>query len=62
LTTTEYFLSVFSPILNRIDVLLTEIERRSDGLVERIKIEVSEGELDPYWSGKFEMLIDLGMI
>jgi hypothetical protein len=58
----EYFLSVFSPILNRIDVLLTEIERRSDGLVERIKIEVSEGELDPYWSGKFEMLIDLGMI
>lgn len=56
----EHFLALFGPILDRIAVILSEVSRREAGLVERIEREViDEGELDPYWASKLEMLVNL---
>lgn len=59
----EQFQRLFAPILERIQSILDEIEVRKPGLVPRIKVEVEEeGELDPYWAGKMEMLMDLELV
>lgn len=59
----EQYQKVFTPIFNRIDEVLKEIDRREPGLVDKIRTQVEEyGELDAYWSGKLEMLVSLGMI
>lgn len=59
----EEFNELFGPILERIDGLLSEISTRDAAMVERIKEEVNEdGDLDPYWAGKVEMLMTLGLI
>jgi|APLak6261685727_1056166.scaffolds.fasta_scaffold00657_3 hypothetical protein len=51
------------PVLTRINIILDEIAARDSNLVNSITTEVEEyGELDSYWSGKLEMLIDLGLI
>lgn len=55
----EQFQRLFAPIFDRIAELLAEIEAREAGIVDRITQEVEEGELDPYWARKLEMLIDL---
>ncbi|MFM0665843.1 hypothetical protein [Paraburkholderia sediminicola] len=55
----EQFQELFGLILDRIQELLDEIDRRSPDLVARILREVDAGELDPYWSGKLEMLFNL---
>ena len=55
----EQFQRLFTPIFNRIAELLDEIDAREPGIVDRITNEVEEGELDPYWARKLEMLIDL---
>ncbi|MCX4177507.1 MULTISPECIES: hypothetical protein [Paraburkholderia] len=55
----EQFQTLFGPIFERIQNLLDEIDQRSPGVVSRIVREVEAGELDPYWSGKLEMLINL---
>ena len=61
--TEEQFQRLFTPILDRIQKVLDEIERREVGMVERIRREVEEeGELDPYWAGKLEMLMDLELV
>lgn len=58
----EHFQSLFNPIYKRINEILVEIDKREPGMVEKIRIEVEiDGELDPYWAGKIEMLNYLGL-
>ena len=59
----EQFQRLFNPILGRIQAILDEVDRREAGIVERIRREVEEeGELDPYWAGKLEMLMALELV
>lgn len=58
----EQFQELFGPILKRIDQLLEEISRRESSLVSSVKKEVDKGELDSYWAGKYEMLMDLKLV
>jgi len=58
----EHFQLLFGPLLQRISTLLAAIDAREPGLVTRIEEEVHEGELDPYWNRKLEMLVDLELI
>lgn len=59
----ESFQAMLSPIFNRIESILADVSRRDEALVIRVTKEVEEeGELDPYWARKFEMLIELGVI
>lgn len=58
----EHFQSLFNPVFARINQILVEIDKREPGMVEKIRLEVEvDGELDPYWAGKIEMLNDLGL-
>ncbi len=59
----EHFQSLFGPIFIRIEQILVEVDRRESGIVEKIRLEVEhDGELDPYWASKFEMLVDLELV
>lgn len=59
----ERFRETVGPVLDRISGLLTEIARRDAALVAQVEREVTEdGELDPYWARKLEMLMDLGVV
>jgi hypothetical protein len=59
----EHFQNLFVPIFERISFILEAIDRRETGLVERIRLEVEEnGELDPYWQSKLEMLATLELV
>jgi hypothetical protein len=59
----EQFQRLFNPILGRIQAILDEVDRREAGMVERVRREVEEeGELDPYWAGKLEMLMALELV
>lgn len=58
----EQYSTLFVPIFNRIQQLLSEIGQRDLAMVERVQQEVSEGELDPFWVSKLEMLINLELI
>jgi hypothetical protein len=59
----EQFQRLFNPILDRIQAILDEVDRREAGIIERIRREVEdEGELDPYWAGKLEMLMNLELV
>lgn len=63
ISTDEEFGVLILPILERIDGLVADIAGRKPAMVERLKEEVNEdGELDPYWAGKVEMLMTLGLI
>ncbi|ALX12003.1 hypothetical protein P350_10845 [Burkholderia cepacia JBK9] len=54
---------LIEPIFFRIDGVLDEIRKRDAGLVSRIAQEVEEdGDLDPYWARKLEMLLELGVV
>jgi hypothetical protein len=54
--------TMLDPIFNRIEDILTEISRRDKALVLRVTKEVEEdGELDPYWARKLEMLMEIGL-
>lgn len=51
-----------TPVIQRIDVLLAEISTRNTEMVKAITREVDEeGELDPYWARKLDMLTELGL-
>jgi hypothetical protein len=50
------------PIVNRINVILDEIDKREPSLVSRVAQEVEEGELDHYWASKFDMLLRLNLV
>ncbi|WP_180104066.1 hypothetical protein [Acinetobacter sp. YH12134] len=55
--------NLIQPILDRIDIFITEIKKHNNDLLEKIRYEVDEeGELDNYWRRKFEMLIELGVV
>src|SRR6185369_5914934 len=58
----EHFQILFAPILTRIASLIEDIDQREPGLASRIEQEVERGELDPYWSSKLEMLIELELV
>ncbi|MEJ2795302.1 hypothetical protein WAE56_17990 [Iodobacter sp. LRB] len=58
----EHFQMLFGPLIRRIESLLLEIETHEPGLIARIEQEVQAGELDPYWEGKLEMLVDLELL
>lgn len=50
------------PLIERIQLILGEVHRRDPSLVPRIEQEVKEGELDPYWASKYDMLLRLRLI
>ncbi|WP_124592958.1 hypothetical protein [Burkholderia cepacia] len=53
---------LLGPIFGRIEVILEEIRKRDYEMVNRVTQEVDEeGELDPYWARKLEMLMELGV-
>mgnify|MGYP003607632798 CR=1 FL=1 len=55
--------NLIQPILNRIDVFVTEIKKRNNDLLEKIQYEVDEeGELETYWRRKLEMFMELGVV
>lgn len=57
----ESFQQVLQPVLERIDKILKEVANRDPEMVRRVTREVEEeGELDPYWASKAEMLMSLG--
>ena len=54
---------LFSPVISRIDHLLHEIGERDCEMKMRIVREVDEeGELDPFWARKLEMLMELELV
>jgi hypothetical protein len=62
----DHFLSVFQPVLLRINIIVDDIRNTkniSKSLIEKIKIDVFENEnLHPYWEHKLALLIDIGLI
>lgn len=59
----EQFEALFGDVLRRIEQLLTEITTREPGLVPKVRQEVEvEGELDPYWASKLELLFNLELV
>ncbi len=59
----ERFLALFGPIFDRIGAILSEVGKRAPGIVEQLEREVVEdGNLDPYWAGKLEMLLNLELV
>lgn len=63
--TEEHFQRLFGPVLARIQQILDEVCRMAENkeMVERVTREVEEeGELDPYWESKMELLINLELV
>ena len=59
----ERYHALLTPIFNRIEAILNEISQRDAALVLKVTKEVEEdGELEPYWARKVEMLMDLGLV
>lgn len=59
----EQFLAVFGAMLSRIDFVLAEISRHDNALVQKIERAVDiDGELDPFWAGRYEMLAELDLV
>ncbi|MFM0327875.1 integrase [Caballeronia glebae] len=58
----EQYERTFGPVLRRVDFILDEVRKRDSALVEQIEKDVDvEGNLDPFWASKLEMLIELGI-
>lgn len=59
----ERYQLLIDPILKRIEAILSEISIRDKTLLLKVTKEVDEdGELDPYWARKLEMLMELGVV
>lgn len=56
------FHSMAEPLLARIELILTEVRRRDEALVDQIEQEVDEGEMDVYWAAKYDMLLRLKLV
>ncbi|HJV88282.1 MAG TPA: hypothetical protein VJ698_22625 [Noviherbaspirillum sp.] len=54
--------SISEPLINRIELILEEVRLRDSLLVLRITKEVEEGELDPYWASKYDLLLKLRLV
>lgn len=62
-TNQEEFDFLFKNTLQRIDFIVSEIRSTHTALVDTIEHQVNiDCDLDPYWSSKFEMLMELGVI
>jgi integrase len=58
----EQYERTFGPVLRRVDFILDEVRKRDSALVVRLEKDVDvEGNLDPFWASKLEMLIELGI-
>jgi len=62
----EHFESIYGPIISRVESLLEYISSLSDKykeMVEETRRDVEEnGNMDPYWERKIDMLTHLGLI
>jgi hypothetical protein len=56
------FHAMSAPLINRIQLILDEVHKRDALLVSKITQEVTEGELDPYWAAKYDMLLRLRLV
>ncbi|WP_417552382.1 hypothetical protein [Marinomonas fungiae] len=59
----DRYIAVFAPIEGRIEEILEHIKKSylyKAALIEEISEEVSEGDLDEFWSHHFNFLIELG--
>ena len=55
--------NIYDPVLIRIDEIVNCIAEIDIHLVDKIKHEVyTQGNLDSYWEGKLEMLVNIGAI
>ncbi|EGC7113009.1 hypothetical protein H9T43_002181 [Salmonella enterica] len=62
-SSTEEYSEVITPIIKRIDYILSEIEKKSPDEYGRLKSEVETyGELTFYWRSKLEMLQELYLL
>jgi integrase len=58
----EQINGLLGPIFNRIEVILDEVRKRDPKMVEQVTRQVEvEGELDPYWAQKYDLLVSLGV-
>lgn len=58
----EDYDATFGVVLRRIDFLLDELRTRNGPLVDQIEEDVDvNGTLSPFWSGKLELLLELGL-
>ena len=53
---------VISPILERINLIESQLKKHNKFLVKKIMTEIEEGELDIYWARKLEMFMELDLI
>lgn len=54
---------VYTAVMDRIDLLLGELERRQPHTYEAVRVDVEErGQLTRYWAGKLQQLYLLGML
>lgn len=54
---------IYDPVLIRIDEIVNYIAEINIALVDKMKYEVyTQGNLDSYWEGKLEMLVNIGAI
>ncbi|MEI7612223.1 MAG: hypothetical protein WCK63_04900 [Betaproteobacteria bacterium] len=59
----EQFAVQLGSLFNRIQQILDELTRVAPEMIKQVTREVDEeGELDPYWARKYEMLMALGVV
>jgi hypothetical protein len=61
----DHYISIFAPIEGRVEEILEYIKKKFPEkieLIEEILTDVSEGDLDDFWSHHFNFLIELGYI
>jgi hypothetical protein len=59
----ERLQSLLGPFFERIQTIIAEVAQRDSTMVAKIAAEVDDdGELDPYWARKLEMLMALGVV
>lgn len=59
----EQFGRLFGGVLQRIDFIVNEVRHHDVKMLEKVEREVDvEGELDPFWSARLEMLMELELV
>ena len=61
----DHYISIFAPIEGRIEEILEYIKKKFPEkveLIEEISTDISEGNLDDFWSHHFNFLTELGYI
>ncbi len=56
------FHAMAEPLTRRIDDILKAVSSRDEQLASRIALEVEQGDLDPYWAAKYDMLLRLRLV